>query len=167
MEWHIVAGLRLWSNPAEKHALTICRASSSSVASAGEIQSPSGRHLAMNAIIQFLFCYQPRTEQRLWHDAIWRTTLRGWRYSCVEGISPDSFSFVPVSVVWAVYFITSIYRMDFFILLTSFTIVNLGVYFQGQTLSPGAFHLEDGHHPFKWLLLFGTSDRLLLARSPV
>lgn len=55
----------LWFNPAEKHALTICRASSSSVASAGEIRSPSGRRLAMNAIIQFLFCYQTRTEQRL------------------------------------------------------------------------------------------------------
>lgn len=38
--------------------------------------------------------------------------------------------FVPVPVAWAVYFITSIYRMDFFILLTSFTMVKIRIYFQ-------------------------------------
>ena len=64
----------------------------------------------------------------------------------------NSTLFMPVSVVGAVYFITSIYRMDF-LFVDLVHVCDIGVYFRDWTYEPGLFYVEDGYHSFKWLLI--------------
>jgi hypothetical protein len=87
---------------AGNHKLTICRANSSSAASAGEIPSPSGREIAMNENSVSVLLPNP-------HRAA--TKRFGGQHmvecSCVEVKLLDDL-FVPLPVaLWAVYFTTS------------------------------------------------------------
>jgi hypothetical protein len=120
-----------------EHTLTTCRANMNSVASAGVTPSKSGKQLAINRKLELLFLFKsaPRTVPR--PEVIWRGRQElGILYRFCRLVS------VQVSAPWAVYSITSIYRMDSFCFVDFWCLVR-GI----QAASDGSNELHGTRDP--------------------